>query len=154
MNFATFHCLLRHLGPLWVFHASLTEMRMTTWRLVHGTRYIASQVCSVDLCIGLFLFYYDLNWWRARRSWVSHIYKIIAPLLFKMQFSFRTQFPSFRLRLKLSCLAYITVFTGGSGDGKSIMNQLYYIISKRHISNQKPRHVSLFESLHIWPNNR
>ena len=23
---------------------------------VHGTRYIASQVCSIDLCIGLFLF--------------------------------------------------------------------------------------------------
>ena len=23
---------------------------------VHGTRYIASQVCSIDLCIGLLLF--------------------------------------------------------------------------------------------------
>ena len=74
---------------------------------------------------------------------MSHIYKIIAPLLLKCSFLLeQTQFRSFRLHLKLSCLAYITVFTGGSGDGKSEMNRLYYRISEWHISNQKP-HVSL-----------
>lgn len=52
-------------GPLWVFSCFPYENANGHLKgLVHGTRYIASQVCSTDFCVGLFLFYHNLNWGR------------------------------------------------------------------------------------------